>query len=133
VVDGVGTHLVTGHVHIHVDPSKWKRDGRITCELGDDPDGLLDSSITPVTHGGSVTDFNVDLNGLVKIDPPPSSQSSQSIAPTAETVGFHCGTLMLGTSTKFAPIFTFVRMSDEPFTPPVVKLPIKVAVKKFGP
>ena len=41
---------------------------------------------------------------------------------------------MPGTSTKFAPIFTFVRMSDELLTPAVVKLPIKeVAVKKFGP
>jgi hypothetical protein len=115
VVDGVGTHLATGHVHIHVDPSKWKRNGRITA-VGDNSDGLLDSSITPITHGGPVTEFNVDLSGrgstrAVVAEP-------QSIAPTAVTVGFHCGTLMPGTSTKFAPIFTFVRMSDQPFTPP---------------
>jgi len=137
-VSGVGTHLVSAHAHVDVDPSKWKFDGHINCTLvagtpGASTGTTLDTSSTPIVHGGGAQKFDIDLDGLVTIEPAPSSQTAQSIASTDQLAVFRCGTSMPKTSAKFAPIFSFVRMSDELLKENVVKLPVKVAVKKFGP
>jgi hypothetical protein len=137
-VSGTGTHLVTGHVHIEVDPSQWKLDGHIDCALlAGIPNGAgttLDSSTTPVVHGSGPMKFDIDLDGFVTIEPPASSQNSQSTASTDRLAVFRCGTTMRKTSVKFAPIFSFVRMTDELLKTSIVQLPPKVAVKlKIGP
>lgn len=129
-VSGVGTHLVTGHVHVAVDPSMWKRDGHINCQLVGD--STLDSSSMPIVHGGAAQKFDVDLDGLVTIEPVPSSNTAESTLPTNKTVYFKCQTISPKTSTKFTATFTFVRMTDELLKSTVIHLPIKVAVKKFG-
>ncbi len=136
VVDGIGNHLVSGHVHMHLDPTKWRRDGHVDCVLGDADNPGIDSWTLPVAHKGAVVDMDIDLDGVVAITPAPSSQTVQSIAPTAVTVRFGCNTTMPGTGHGAGPLFSFVRMSDELLKNQIVKLPVKEAVvqiKKIGP
>jgi hypothetical protein len=135
VIDGIGDHAVSGDVHIHLDAAKWRRDGHVDCQLGDADTPTLDSWTLPVKRKGAVTDMDLELDGIVTITPPPSSQTVQSTAPTAVTVQFGCKTTSPGTGQGAGPLFSFVRMSDELLKNQIVKLPVKEAVlqiKKTG-
>jgi hypothetical protein len=137
VVSGVGNHLVSGHVHMHLTPTKWRHDGHVDCQMADPDNANLDSWTLPVKAKSAVVDMDIDLDGLVNITAAPSSpQTVQPIGPPSETVQFGCKTTLVSTSASLAPIFSFVRMSDELLTDQVVKLPVKEAVlqiKKIGP
>lgn len=134
-VTTLGTHNVTGHVHLHAVPTKWKFPGTVNCQLyvvGDS--APLDTATIPIAKHGPVLDLDIDLGGLVTIEPAPSSNTVQSIATTDRTVVFTCttvGKIAGGLQTTF----TFVSMTDTLLGPVVLHLPIKEAPKliKIGP